>query len=184
MKSSICNVCLKSDLLCPSCQEKLDKKEVSERELELFRKVSRLSDKFKGLKDVDIEEIIEDDRILVIVCSKGDISRIVGKGGYNVKSMGKAVGKMIRIVEDTNDYRKFLQDLVFPTPIVSFSLVYSTEGEIYKIKFGSSQLPIPAKSFKNIARKKLGKKVKLEFPEVKKETTEEKIRRLIKKMEQ
>ena len=87
MNLPICSVCLNSDLLCPACQEKVDKKLVSEKELELYRRVSQLSEKFKGLKDVEIESLIEDKDVLVVVCSKGDVSRVVGRGGSNIKRL-------------------------------------------------------------------------------------------------
>ena len=182
MNLPICSVCLNSDLLCPACQEKVDKKLVSEKELELYRRVSQLSEKFKGLKDVEIESLIEDKDVLVVVCSKGDVSRVVGRGGSNIKRLGRELGKTGRIVEKSADKRKFLQDLVFPVPIKTFGLVYTQEGEKYKVRLSSGRIPIPRKSFISIAEKFLGKNVELEFEKEEQETTEDKIKRLVRQM--
>ncbi len=185
MKAQICQVCLNSEILCPACQEKVDSGKVSVRELEIIRRINALSDKIKGIDKADIKGVYETDSLLAIVCSKGEALKLIGKGATNIRKLSKDIGKTVRIIEESSDKRSFLQNLIYPVPILSLNLVFSSEGEKYKVTVPNKTLPIQIKSFTEVASQILGKPISLEFQKTyeKKETVEDKIHRLVKKMQ-
>jgi len=184
MRAQICQVCLNSEILCTACQEKVDTGKISVRELEIIRKINALSDKIKGIDKADIKGIHETEGLLAIVCSKGEAPKLIGRGASNIRKLSKDMGKTVRIIEESSDKRSFLQNLIYPVPILSLNLVFSPDGEKYKVTVPDRSLPIPIKSFTEVASQILGKSIVIEFQKTyeKKETVEDKIHKLLKKM--
>jgi len=85
MKAPICNVCLKSDVLCSGCQEKLDEGEITELDIKISRILHELSNEYGSLRDSEIIKAIDTENVIVIVTAKGDGAKVVGKGGEIVK---------------------------------------------------------------------------------------------------
>ncbi len=184
MKTPLCDACLKSGLLCTSCKSKVDSGEVSQDLLEISKLLLEESSKERGLKDVRINSVIGNENILLIICGQGDSPKLVGKGGSTVKKISELVKKKVRIVEASEDPRTFVQNIVFPTPVLNLNTVYTSNGEKYKVVIpANSRLPLGLKDFTSIVKSVLKKDVEIGFEgERKKETTEDKINRLVKKI--
>ncbi len=138
MRTAICEVCLKSDMLCNACKEKLETDRTTQSEIDISRFIYELSDKVKSLKDVKIEKIIESN-VILIISGKGDAAKLVGKGGSVVKALAKQFGKSIKIVEQTDDFKQFIQTLITPATVIGVNIIYTPQGEIYKLRIGKSQ---------------------------------------------
>ena len=184
MRAQICQVCLNSEILCTACQEKVDTGKISVRELEIIRKINALSDKIKGIDKADIKGIHETEGLLAIVCSKGEAPKLIGRGASNIRKLSRDLGKTVRIIEESSDKRSFLQNLIYPVPILSLNLIFSSDGEKYKVAVPNRGLPISQRSFVEVASQILGKPVVIETQrvEVKQESIEDKIHKLLKKM--
>ncbi len=184
MKTPLCDTCLKSGLLCASCKARLDSGEITQDLLDISKLLLEESNNTKSLKDVKIKSVIGNENVLLIVCGQGDSPKLVGKGGSVVRRVGEAIGKRIRVVEESSDPRTFLQNIVFPVPILNLNTLYTAKGEKYKVVIpAGSRLPLSPRDFKSVAKSVLGKDVEIDFEgEIKKETTEQKINRLVKKI--
>lgn len=185
MKSPICSICLNSDILCTACKEKVDSGLISENNLEILRKINKAAKGITGLENVEIKKVLDTRRVLILICGKDDVEKLVGKGGVIVKKLGRSLDRIIRVVEESDNMRDFLQNLIFPVPILSVGDVYTQEGEKIRVRIpAGKQLPISPKIFSQIAKDLFKKDVELvQEGEVKEETTEEKIKRLMKKIE-
>ncbi|HLD57164.1 MAG TPA: hypothetical protein VJA47_02600 [archaeon] len=184
MKTPFCEACLKSGLLCTSCKSKIDSGEVRQELLDISKLILEESGETKGLKDVKINNVIGNENLLLIICGQGDSAKLVGKGGSIVKKISEVVGKRVRIVEESDDPRTFVQNLVFPAPVLNLNTVYTSNGEKYKVVIpANSRLPLSLKDFTSIAKSVLKKDVEVGFEgERRRETTEDKINRLVKKI--
>jgi len=138
MKAPLCEVCLKSNFLCSYCQEKFDKKEISQTDIEISRYLYELSEKAKSLKDAKIKKII-DAGVLLIITERGDAAKLVGKDGYVVKALAKKFRKSIRVLEEAPDMKKFVQDLISPTIVNGINTLYTPLGTIYRVRVPSTQ---------------------------------------------
>lgn len=183
MKTPFCDACLKSGILCGSCKSKLDSGEVRQELLDISKLLLEDGD-IKGLKDVKISNVIVNENVLIIVCGQGDSAKLVGKGGSVVKKISELVGKRVRIVEESDDPRTFVQNLVFPAPVLNLNTVYTSKGEKYKVVIpANSRLPLSLRDFTSIAKSVLGKDVEVGFDGQRvSETTEDKINRLVNKI--
>lgn len=129
MQAPICAVCLKSDVLCSGCQQKLDSGEISDRDVDVSRFLFGLEEKFRSLQGAKLVRTIEGDSIIV-VAGQGDGAKLVGKQGSVVKLLAKHFSKPIKVIEFSSDIRKFVTELI-PQAVVNIS--YTKEGERYKI---------------------------------------------------
>ena len=133
MKAPICNVCLKSDVLCSNCEEKLENGEISELEIKVSRILKDLSNEYGSLRDSEIKHVYDTENVLVIVTSEGDGAKVVGRGGEIVKEIANSVDKSIRVVEASQEDRDVIQGLLSPAEIQSINTVFKPAGESQKV---------------------------------------------------
>jgi len=128
MKSPICDICLKSGILCPGCQEKVNKGEITELEAEISLRLYNLLDKYKMPQELTFHKAIETDDTVILVVGENQIGTIIGKGGKIVKSLQKELNKKIRVIENTDDIKKIAQDLIHPARIMGINILYLPDG--------------------------------------------------------
>jgi len=163
MQCQICEVCLNSALLCPSCQNKLDFGKITEKEIDVLKYLHSLEENIKSLKDVRICKVIEGNT-LTIVTNVGDAPRVVGKGGAVVKMISKNFGKNVRVLEAVGDLKDFVQNLVSPHPVSGINTRYSLSGQTYKVRIPNTpNTPIRPDEFSNIISSVYGLKAELVF---------------------
>ena len=185
MKSPICEICLKSSILCSACQEKLSQGELTNKDIDILTLLYKESEKNKALSNIEVKKIITSNDIVLIVCNSGNAAKIVGRGGFFVKRLQDIAKKPVRVVEESDDPRKFLQNILLPVPIINLNVLYTPRGDKYRIVIPrDSRLPMPLKTFISLANDLLKKEVEVAFDgrTEKKETIEDKIHRLVKGM--
>ncbi len=164
MKSPVCEICLKSGLLCAACQAKVSDGEIKGTDVEILSSIYREVERNNVSGSVEIRKIIDAKDALIIVCSHGSAAKIVGRGGYFAKKLKEDLKKPVRVVEETKDTKSFLQSIAFPAAIVNLNVIYTTKGETYRIVLPkNSRLPLPLNSFKSLAKELLGKEVQIDF---------------------
>ncbi|MFB6099869.1 MAG: hypothetical protein ABEK16_01220 [Candidatus Nanohalobium sp.] len=133
MKAPICNVCLKSDVLCSNCEEKLENGEINELEIKISRKLKELSDEYGSLRDSEILHIYDTENVVVVVTAEGDGAKVVGRSGEIVKKVAEEIEKSIRVVEKSESDREVIKGLLSPAEIESVNTVFAPEGEHKKV---------------------------------------------------
>ncbi len=165
MQANICEVCLKSDILCNADQAKLDNNLISQMEIDISRFLYKMTEKIISLRDVKISKIL-DTGVILIVCRIGDAPKLVGKNGYVVKALAKKFKKSIRVLEEASTFEKFIENLVFPAQIAGINTLYTPEKEIYKIRVPTIQknkLMISPENFSSLVENLFNKKVEIIF---------------------
>jgi transcription antitermination factor NusA-like protein len=138
MQTPICEVCLKSNILCSGCQEKLNSGKISQKDVELSRYLYALSEKMRSIRDIKILKVV-DCGSLIIITGIGDAARLVGRGGVVVKKIAKDFKKSIRILEEATSFKDFVENLLSPAPISGINTLYKEDKEVYRVKIPSIQ---------------------------------------------
>jgi len=154
MKTPICEVCLKSDILCTACQEKINNNQINKSDVNVCRFLYGLSKKIKSLGDAEIRKIINSNNLL-IVAGKGDAAKLVGKGGSVVKVLAKEFGKSIRIIEEDKELKSFVTSLITPAKINGINTVFTEGQEKLKIRIwetDKSKMPMSKEELATIIK--------------------------------
>ncbi len=126
----ICDVCLKSGILCPGCEKKLKNGEVTLTELSIAKIIFKLGD-----GKLDFKRIIDGGEETIIITEKNQVGQLIGKGGKIVRAISKEIGKKIRVVGEGSDLKSVSSDLIAPARISGINIVYGRDGqEKYKIR--------------------------------------------------
>jgi len=165
MQAPICEVCLKSDILCSGCQEKLNTGRITQHDVNVSRYLYNLSERMRSIRDVKITRAI-DCGTLIIITGRGDAAKIVGRNGVIVKKIAKEFKKSIRILEEAPNFREFIEELVSPASINGINTLFRENQEVYKIRVPATQrnqVMITPESFSQIISNFYNRKVELVF---------------------
>jgi transcription antitermination factor NusA-like protein len=163
---NVCNFCLKSGILCPKCQAKLNKGEISKIDLEIGRLLNSLESSYPPLQEVNFHKAVETDSILALIVGKGDVARLLSYGGKILKTVGEKTGKTVRILEYGVDERKFLEDLFAPMSIITINTIWLPDGsqETRVILRRRGRKPsMNVEALKQLAQKVRGVTLRVEF---------------------
>jgi len=154
MKFPICKVCLKNNILCNACAERVGENEIKIEEIKIFRRLNKFLKDKKPLRDIKIKRAVGRN-MLMIITNKEGVSKLIGKDGSTVKKLAKELSRPIRIVEQESNIKNFVRDIFFTVPIMGINIVYSPEGEKYKIRIPRSErtkLPVSSDIFASVSR--------------------------------
>ncbi len=126
----ICDVCLKSGMLCQGCENKLKSGEITQLDLDIAKLLYKLGEGTIGFK-----KTIEIGDVVIIVTDKDQVGKIIGKSGKIVRAISKKIGKKVRVIGEGSDFKEVARDILAPARISGINIVYGTDGEQkYKIR--------------------------------------------------
>jgi transcription antitermination factor NusA-like protein len=126
----ICDVCLKSGMLCQGCENKIKSGEISQMDLDIAKILYRVGDGKIGFK-----KTIEIGDMVIIVTEKDQVGKLIGKSGKIVREISRSIGKKVRVVGENSDLRSVARDILAPARISGINIVYGKDGqEKYKIR--------------------------------------------------
>jgi len=145
----VCDVCLKSGMLCQGCENKLKSGEITQLDLDIAKLLFKLGEGKIGFK-----KTIEIGNVVIIVTDKDLVGKIIGKSGKIVRAISKKVGKKVRVIGEGSDFKEIARDILAPARISGVNIVYGRDGEErYKIrvmKEDSRRLPARLDVLNNI----------------------------------
>lgn len=153
MRAPICSVCLRSNVVCKACNKVIKELGIDKKEVELFRKLNKLSKSIKVLKEVEIKRILSNGKVLIIV-GKGQAARFIGKNGINIKKLKKFLKRSIKVVESDMDIKNFVQNMIFPIPVLGINIIYGgDEKYVIRIpKIEERNLPLHPNEIVNVCK--------------------------------
>jgi transcription antitermination factor NusA-like protein len=132
MKLPICNFDAKNLVLCPQCEKKVESKIIERSDVDASIKLAQLSKSNKIIDKFTLHSCKEFDGNFVLYLSKNDIMAIRQSRVLYRLLQNQFQGKMWLVEAGEND-KKFIEDLFFPTKILSINSVWAP-GEGQKTK--------------------------------------------------
>ncbi|NOZ82000.1 MAG: hypothetical protein GXO63_02510 [Candidatus Micrarchaeota archaeon] len=158
--TSLCKVCLKSEILCSVCEEKLKKGEISPYEVKFSKTVHELSERFPPLKDAKFLKVVEGRNVLFVITEKNHAPRFVGRGGKIVRLLSEKMGTEIKIIDSSEDVKKIIDEISKPARVLTTSVVYTPNGTKRRIIL-SSEPPVKKAELSSLAEALTGEKVEV-----------------------
>ena len=165
MEAPLCEICLKSDMLCPGCAEKIERGLISDEDVNVARIIYKISQEHKSLQDLNFSRTISTKDLLLIVVSKGEVENFVKKSGKLIKILSKKLKKRVRVMEETNDLKDLARDLLRPARVLGINVLYCVDGDqrfnISLERNVSRKLPTSKNELEKLLESFSGKKVSL-----------------------
>ena len=114
MRLPICGACLESEKLCEGCSDRLEKGEIQHSDVELARAMAKVSENHPQLEKAEFLKTHANEDLFVVEVPKGSAGQIIGKKGALIKELCTHMGKRIKIVEETNEKREFVEKVLNP----------------------------------------------------------------------
>jgi transcription antitermination factor NusA-like protein len=170
MHTKICTVDLKSGILCPKCEERVRRGEVTPLDLEVARVLLSLESKYSALQNAYFYRAVEAGDTLVILMGREDVPKVLSYGGKFLKELSERTGKRrIRIVAYNADKRRLLEELFAPASILTINTLWlpdgSTETKVVLSGRDARRLPISISTVKDLARSLMNINLRVEFEE-------------------
>ena len=166
MKMPLCSFCIKSGILCKTCQKKIESGQIGETDIQVARLLMKLEEKYPFLQKMRFYNAYEVDGVLAIVVGKGNLSSFLGSSGKILREISEHMGKKIQIIEKGGVERKFLEDLFAPARITTINKIWIPDGTIETRVILSGRhrrLPMKTKALKALAKKINGITLRIAF---------------------
>ncbi len=166
MRTPICNVCLRSGILCQGCESRLKDGKISELDAEISRILFELAQKHRGLEKINFKRAIDAGDLIVLVVGRGEIRFTVGRGGKVVRGLENKLRVKTRVAEEGTETRKLAQDILTPAKVLGINVLYAGGKEEHRVRVPRlhlKRLPASVKTVQVALTKLTNKNIKLAF---------------------
>ncbi len=165
MQFPLCEPCIEAEELCENCSKALEEGKITHIDVAISHVLGKIQRK-EHLENADFVKALDLGKLVVIVAT-GKIGVFIGKKGKIVTPISRELGKRVRVIEQTPDEKKMIQDLVGKAGIVSFNRVFNPDGsQAFKVVIAKADAPKLAASKPRIEQalqQLLGMKAEIEF---------------------
>ncbi len=156
----------KNKVLCPQCEAKLENGSITEADVEASIKLVSLIKKEPDVNRFTLFSCREIGENMIIILSKSDIAT-VRKSRTMYRNIRSKFKKMIWLVDADNTDERFIENLLFPTKVLSVNSVWAPGGKqkakaIISGKW-SPKFPIDTDRVKRIVKDVRNLDVEIEF---------------------
>ena len=124
MKLPICNFDAKNSLLCPQCENKIEEGKLTKADVDASIKLAQLAKTNADIDKFTLHSCKEFDGNYVLEFSKEDIMTIRQSRVLYRMLQDQFSGKIWLVEAEEND-KKFIEDMFFPTKILSINSVWA-----------------------------------------------------------
>jgi transcription antitermination factor NusA-like protein len=147
LQTPICNICLKSGILCQGCSSKLKEGKLSKLELDISCALFELSKKHKELDQLVFKRAVDADGLVILMVGAGQIPFLVGRRGRVVQELESILNTKVRVIEEGSTEKKLIQDLLTPAEVLGINVLYTKNGDEHRIR-------VPRQHLKRLPRNK------------------------------
>lgn len=171
MQVPICEFDAKNAILCPQCESKIESGELTKADAEASIRLSELAKNNSRINNFKLYKCREVDGNYIIHLSKNDIFTIRQSKDLYKLIQSKFSGKIWLVEANENDNR-FIEDLFFPTKILSINSVWQPGGSqktkaVVSGKWGP-KFPIDIEKAIQIIKNARNLDIEIEFEEARK----------------
>lgn len=166
MKIPICHFCAKSKILCPMCQDKLNKGEISQADIEISELLIEFEERYPHIRDVTLVKAVKPkpNVILALYISKDELRQVFNKISKEIQDKK---GILLKFVKKTSSIRKIIDDIISPVKVVSINTIWlpdgSWESNIYISSRDKKKLPLPPKLIEKAVYDLINEKIHIMF---------------------
>lgn len=176
----VCYFDLKTGILCPKCEAKLKRGEISELDVKVAQILVDLESKLHALHQVSFFKAIEAGDSVLVLMRKGDLAKLKPVLNELRRSLSERVGKSTIIAEKHSDMRAFFEDLLSPIQVVGMNTIWIPDGsrEVHLILRGTRRsMKLSEETLRSVAEKLYGATLRISFEKPLRRVRARKLRR-------
>ncbi len=128
MQTPFDDFCLRSNVLCKSCDRKIKSGEYSQTDLEISKFLLEQTQGIHQLSDTVFRKAILDGEYLVLVLGKNQSHNFLTQGRKIIKDLSRKYGRRVKVIEDGQNVREFLESLLAPATIMALNTIWLPDG--------------------------------------------------------
>jgi len=127
MKLPLCQIDVKSGILCPRCQSLVDKGEYDEWDIKVMRALLELEEsKMSFLRDFTYHKTLTTHELLVVIVSAPKTSPyILARIG---KALSDKLNMKVRVVEKTSSLKQLAGQVLAPAQVLGVNMLWLPDG--------------------------------------------------------
>ena len=126
MRLPVCNFDIESDMLCPNCQAKLDRGEITGFDIQFSKWLLEKEKEYPSLDDLTLRKAAMAGSNLILVVNKKDKEILLGEKAL-VQELTEKYGELI-IIEGSPKLRRVIQEFIAPASEVGVNSLWSPDG--------------------------------------------------------
>ncbi len=160
-------ICVKTGILCPSCQRKVDEGIVQPYEVDVMRKLLELEEKeLKQLRNFEYVKSYDLGSVLIVVL-KGDQTdpELIRKVR---QALTKALDRRVRVVIKVPEPREVASQVLIPLTVKGVNVVWlpsGTQKYVVRVKGPIRKLPAPKEELEKVLSDILGAPIEIRHDE-------------------
>ncbi len=172
MRLPVCVFDIESDMLCPSCQEKLDKGEITQFDVDFCKWLLERQKQFPAIGDLSLLRALNvADRLVLIVKKKGRNLLLSEK--ELIDEMSKTFGSVL-IIEGPVSLRSVVKELIHPAIELGINNLFlpdrTRENIVVLRSEDRSKIPYSLEDLRQIVSAAVGESVLFQYQEEPKKT--------------
>ncbi|MEM1946257.1 MAG: hypothetical protein QW614_05290 [Candidatus Caldarchaeum sp.] len=125
MEFPVCTFDLKTGVLCPKCESKITRGELTTLDLDIMRFFVELEKQYAQLAHLHYVRSLRIDDHLFVVFKEKDLSGLPQQLLAQLKkSLSEKFGPTVKLIEEHRDFNMFLQSLVTPARLIAINKVW------------------------------------------------------------
>jgi transcription antitermination factor NusA-like protein len=125
LKYPLDKICVKSGILCPNCQRKVDTGLVGKYEIPIMRAMIELEEEMKELRRGEYIKSYELDGLVIIIIrdhwEREEIDRIS-------KGLSAKLRKRVKVVVDKGNKKELVEQILFPATLLGMNTLWLPDG--------------------------------------------------------
>ncbi len=125
MKYPLDKICVKSGILCPNCQRKVDTGLVGKYEIPIMRAMIELEEEMKELRRGEYVKSHELDGLVIIIVrdhwERDEIERVS-------KRLSSKLKKRVKVVIDKGNKKELVEQILFPATLLGMNALWLPDG--------------------------------------------------------
>ncbi len=177
MKLPVCKIDIQSDLLCPRCQEKLDKGEITQFDIEFSKWLLDRVSEYPDLEKIELKRVVRLNNRILLIVKKKNKEVFQGIEGL-LEEIQQEYGEPL-IIETPVKLRTLVRSLIAPAVEVGVNSLYLPDGMRESIVMlrgeDRERIPYTKRELRDIVSAVMGEIVLFEFDDERVEKTQEDI---------
>ena len=165
VKVPICSFCAKTGTLCPNCDARLKRGEISDWDIQSSKVLVRLEKKYSNLAKTRLKQTIQTDEMVVLIVDRKMKEAFDQYPEIN-NTLQKELGRPVNTVLLENSMRDTFTSLFAPMEVLGVDQIFVPDGtkELkIRLKGDVSSLPLPLETMKTIAEKVAESLIRIDF---------------------